>query len=65
MKLVTCHKVYLQLISVSVLRFQSSKDTEVKAHQSNLRLYTSNLSQSFPKIQKKFAKLQGERLSTI
>ena len=28
----TCHKVYLQLISVSFLRFQNSKCIKVKAH---------------------------------
>ena len=28
--LLTCQKVYLQLISVSYLRFQSSKNLEVK-----------------------------------
>ena len=32
MKLITCHKGFLQLISVSFLRFEISKNRKVKAH---------------------------------
>ena len=33
-KLVTCPRVYLKLILVSFIRFQSSKNTEMKTHES-------------------------------
>ena len=56
----TCHKAYLRLISVNYLRFQSSTNMKVKAHneyhsesaQYIKALYPEPFQQEFGKIQK-------------
>ena len=47
----TCHKAYLRLISVNYLRFQSSTNMEVKAHNeyhSESAVYKGSIPRTFP-----------------